>query len=156
MTRLLLAGFALALTFACSSDPVASPDGWQAFGAGVSDGEAIDAAALLVHADQLDGTTVIMEAPVAEVCPKKGCWMTFEAGGSQLRVTFKDYDFFVPMDIQGRTVKVEGVFEKAVIPLAEAQHYLEDEGLEDEAAALTGDQDGYKFVASGVLLKNDA
>lgn len=156
MTRLFLAGFALALSFACSSDPVTSPEGWQVFGAGVSDGEPIDVAALLVHADQLDGTTVIMEAPVAEVCPKKGCWMTFDAGDTQLRVTFKDYDFFVPMDIQGRTVKVEGVFEKAVIPLSEAQHYLEDEGRDEEAAALTGPQDGYKFVATGVLLKNDA
>ena len=44
-----------------------------------------------------------LQAQVASVCQVKGCWMVLDlGGGTQARVTFKDYGFFVPMDIVGK------------------------------------------------------
>ncbi|GJM22723.1 MAG: hypothetical protein DHS20C15_26380 [Planctomycetota bacterium] len=153
--RNLLTAFALAATLACASstDPI-EVEGWESFGAGISASEPMQLHELLAASDSLNGEHVVLEATVLEVCPKKGCWMTFDTGAAELRVTFLDYGFFVPLDIAGRTVRVEGIFEEAEVPLAEAQHYLEDAGRHEEAAALTGPQKGYRLVASGVLLED--
>ena len=50
-----------------------------------------------------------------KACEKKGCWMELaaDAKGPGVRVTFKDYGFFVPLDSAGRTAKVEGVVKVA-------------------------------------------
>ena len=45
------------------------------------------------------------EAKVRRACEKKGCWMELagaEGIGPGMRVTFKDYGFFVPKDSRGR------------------------------------------------------
>jgi len=157
MLRAALVAFTLTFTLACasSSDDPEAVDGWQSFGAGVSDAPVLQLSELMAAPDAHDGDTLVLEATVLDVCPKKGCWMTFDTGASEMRVTFKDYGFFVPKDIAGRTVRVEGVFEETEIPLEEARHYLEDAGRHAEAAALVGPQKGFTFVATGVLLQGD-
>ena len=154
--RLLLTAFALAATLACSTSAPTEVAGWESYGAGISNAEPMQLDELIAASDNLDGKSVVLEATVLEVCPKKGCWMTFDTGAAELRVTFLDYGFFVPMDIAGRTVRVEGIFEEAEVPLEEARHYLEDAGRHEEAAALVGPQKGFRLVASGVLLADAA
>ena len=42
---------------------------------------------------------------IIDVCTKKGCWMKLDMGNNNaVRVTFKDYGFFVPTDASGEVI----------------------------------------------------
>ncbi|WP_462248552.1 DUF4920 domain-containing protein [Ekhidna sp.] len=87
---------------------------------------------------------------IEEVCQMKGCWMTLRNDqGANVRVTFKDYGFFVPKDISGSEVIIEGIASEEVLDEDVARHYAEDGGKEyDESMRNT-----ITFVAKGVLVK---
>lgn len=90
-------------------------------------------------------------ATVSEVCQKKGCWMILKDNDLTVRVTFKDYGFFVPKDLTGRRVLVEGVLSQTVISEADARHYAEDAGAtKQEIAKIKGEQRELGFEATGV------
>ena len=56
--------------------------------------------------EQADGKTeILIEAYVEKVCKNKGCWMSLKIPNDDLRVTFKNYGFFVPISIQDQKVK---------------------------------------------------
>jgi len=107
---------------------------------------------LLAAPERHDGATLIVEGTVSSVCPKKGCWMILGAGEREMRVTFQDYGFFVPLDAGGALVRAEGRFAITEVPVDEARHYLEDAGQHAEAAAITEPVKSYTFVATGVEL----
>ncbi|MEP0987417.1 DUF4920 domain-containing protein [Ekhidna sp.] len=87
---------------------------------------------------------------IEEVCQMKGCWMVLKNDqGANIRVTFKDYGFFVPKDISGREVIVEGVANKEVLEEDVARHYAEDGGKEYDESM----RNAISFVAKGVLVK---
>ena len=154
-TRALPLALLAALALACSSEvePAAAPEGWTAYGAGIEASSGfLPMADLMSRAGELDGQKVLFEGEVREVCQMSGCWMTFDTGEGDLRVEFDPYGTYMPMDIAGRTVRVEGVFELAEISESDARHYLEDAGKSEEAAAIKGPQKGYRLVASGALL----
>ena len=68
-------------------------------------------------------------------------------------VKFYDYGFFVPKDISGKEVIVEGKAFKEVTPFDELRHYAEDAGKSaDEIAAITEPKAEWKFEATGVLV----
>lgn len=134
--------------------PVGVPEGWTGYGAGVSTGEVITSRMLLAAAESYNGRAVIVEGQIVDVCQNKGCWMTMMDGDREMRVTFKDYGFFVPFDAGGKYARVEGIFEIKDVPADEAKHYLEDAGKYDEAAKITGPVPSYTFLASGVLIKS--
>ncbi|MFT6881718.1 MAG: hypothetical protein ACJAVY_000508 [Marinoscillum sp.] len=120
---------------------------WDSFGDPISS-DLIQEEAL----DNLNDTPqpVKFEAEIAEVCQMKGCWMTLKGEtGQSVRVTFKDYGFFVPKDASGRKVIIEGVASVAELDEATAKHYAEDAGVEyDESKTLRE----VSVVASGVLI----
>jgi hypothetical protein len=97
-----------------------------------------------------------VEGTVESVCKMKGCWMKVKtADGQTMRVTFKDYGFFVPKDIEGRTVVFEGQAKQTVTPVAQLRHYAEDAGKsKEEIANITQDEKAITFVADGVIVKN--
>ena len=95
--------------------------------------------------------SIRLHGEVVDVCRKKGCWMLLRDGADEVRVTFKDYGFFVPTDLSGAEVTVEGVLQSKVLTEAEARHYAEDAGsTPEEIAAIVGDQTEYSFVATSV------
>ena len=93
---------------------------------------------------------------VNSVCKMKGCWMKLDLpGDEEVRVTFKDYGFFVPKDIEDREVIVEGKAFLKEISVEDQKHFAEDEGKsEEEIAAITQAQLIKSFEAHGVLLKD--
>jgi hypothetical protein len=97
-----------------------------------------------------------VKGKVIEVCKKKGCWMTLDIGNNQtMRVTFKDYAFFVPKDCNGKEMVIEGVAKKEVTDVAALKHYAEDAGKsKDEIAKITKPKEEYTFEAKGVILKS--
>lgn len=96
---------------------------------------------------------VRVQAKVVEVCQKKGCWMTLTDGSKTMRITFKDYGFFMPKDIAGKTIIAEGIVAEDVLAEKDARHYAEDAGKsKEEIAKIKGDQKTVSMVAQSVFL----
>jgi 2-keto-4-pentenoate hydratase len=109
---------------------------------------------VLAAPDQYAKNSVLVEGVIENVCEMKGCWMqlTQEAGKPGVRVTFKDYGFFVPTDSKGMKARAEGVVEVKTLTKKQADHLEHEDG-----AKLTRNADGsareIEFVASGVELR---
>jgi hypothetical protein len=70
-----------------------------------------------------------------------------------IMVRFKDYGFFMPKDIAGRKVIMDGYAFVEETPVDELRHYAEDAGKsQEEIEAITEPKKETKFLASGVLL----
>ena len=81
--------------------------------------------------------------------------MTLDAGnGETMMVTFKDYGFFVPKDITGATVVIDGKAEIREVSVDEQRHMAADAGKsQKEIDAITTPKQELRFVADGVLIK---
>lgn len=94
---------------------------------------------------------------VLAVCKAKGCWMTLqsEKGAPEIFVKFKDYGFFMPKDIVGKKVLMQGNAFKEVTTVEMLRHFAEDEGKsKEEIAKINAPKDEYKFMANGVVILN--
>jgi hypothetical protein len=75
------------------------------------------------------------------------------ADGQSIMVRFKDYGFFVPKDIAGREVVIEGLASRELTPVDELRHYAEDAGKsKEEIESITEPKMELKFMADGVAL----
>lgn len=135
---------ALAFLYACNSPQ----EKFQSFGDEISSIGNIEVTQLLADVDETEKTFKV-KGTVEEVCQMKGCWLTLKnEDGASIRITFKDYGFFVPKDISGREIILEGVAYKEELEEDVAKHYAEDGGLEYDESM----RDQITFVASGVLV----
>jgi hypothetical protein len=103
-----------------------------------------------------DSLAMKVEGKIMDVCQKKGCWMEMQVGdGESMRVTFKDYAFFVPKDASGKTVIMDGYAYNKVTTVAELRHYAEDGGKsKEEIEKITEAESELVFEANGVIIKN--
>lgn len=100
------------------------------------------------------GQTVQLQAKIARVCTKKGCWIGLTADGEKLRnlrITFADYGFFVPVSSKvGATAIVVGRVMKKELSEAEQAH------LEKDGAKLGADghpaNEELRMVADGIII----
>ena len=99
----------------------------------------------------LHGTDVILTGTIIDVCQKKGCWIVVSDGTSQMRVTFRDYSFFLPTDSFNRTAIIRGVVTIETIDEETARHYAEESKGEDPDA-IDGPRQVVTMVAGGVLV----
>lgn len=101
-----------------------------------------------------DTMLLTVKGKVNDVCQKKGCWMTID-GEEEVMVKFKDYGFFMPLDIAGREVIMHGKAYYQTTTVDELRHYAEDAGKSaEEIAAITEPKHEMRFLASGVKLLN--
>ena len=102
-----------------------------------------------------DSRQIQLEAEVQSVCQVKGCWMNLVLdSGEEVWVTFKDYSFFVPKDIGGRKVLVNGIAQLTEISEEDQKHYAKDAGKsEEEISRIKGIKKKYSLIADGVVLK---
>jgi|TARA_R110000782_G_scaffold259894_1_gene350871 hypothetical protein len=126
-------------------------------GKDITEEGAITAAEFLAQFEGKDSLYTKLIAPINEVCAKKGCWMTINLGEDKdMRVTFKDYDFFVPKDAAGRFAIVQGFAKIDTTSVATLKHYLEDaEASQEEIDAVTEPEINYSFEAEGVIIKEE-
>lgn len=109
-------------------------------------------AALLAEPAKHEGKSVRVTSKVRKACSTKGCWMELAESdkGPGVRVTFKDYGFFVPTSSAGRRAVVEGRVKVAALSEERAKHY------EGEGAIVPRDGAGkpreVQLVADGVEL----
>jgi hypothetical protein len=126
------------------------------FGAALSAAPSVTAQAVLADPAKFDDKDIKLSGQVSAACQRKGCWMTVgtgEPGQPTVRVSFKDYGFFVPKDCMGKTATVEGHFKVTTMSVAEAQHYADDAAKAGSAAVkITAPQRTLALVATGVDL----
>ena len=97
------------------------------------------------------GKNIKVTARIAKVCKKKGCWMTLQpedAGDEYVRVTMKDYGFFVPVDCDGKTATVEGLLKSVERTEALRKHLAEDGG--DDPSKVKGAAVELSMVATAI------
>ncbi|MFT4022287.1 MAG: DUF4920 domain-containing protein [Flavihumibacter sp.] len=83
-----------------------------------------------------------------------GCWMKLETGqGEPIMVKFKDYGFFMPKDIGGKEVVLDGEATVTETPVKQLKHYAKDAGKsKEEIAKIKSPKKETVFVANGVLV----
>ena len=117
-----------------------------------NDTKSVELAKVLESPDAYTKEAVVVEGFVEKACERKGCWMTLSPteGKPGIRVTFKDYGFFVPKDSSGMRARAEGVAVTKKLSKEDADH------LAGEGAPIRRNEDGtaveVSFVANGVEL----
>ena len=103
-----------------------------------------------------DSLSAAFRGKVTDVCKMKGCWIKVSLDGDEeMRVTFKDYGFFVPKDIVGREVTLHGKGFIEELSVEDQRHFAKDGGAsEEEIQKITAPSVTYSFVADGVLLND--
>ena len=91
---------------------------------------------------------------VVSVCQEKGCWMKVEkAGGETMMVKFKDYGFFMPKDIVGKEVVLDGEAAVKETSVKQLKHYAGDAGKsKEEISKIKAPKKELIFTAKGVLV----
>ena len=162
---LLLSIFALVFA-ACGQEGTYHEDeknGTEEEGDGVHFGEKIDEEGAIGYSELMellneqDSVHAKVIAQVDDVCLKKGCWMNVygEDGGAEesMFVQFHDYSFFMPLDLGGGKVVMEGYAYHDWTSVEELQHYAEDAGASpEEIAEISEPVHELKFMATGVKI----
>ena len=126
------------------------------FGDSITDANVFDLAAMSAAMKNETKKDMKIRGIVNEVCQKKGCWITMKLNnGDNMRVTFKDYKIFVPKDLSGKEVVLEGFAYADTTSVENLQHYAEDAGKsKSEIAKITAPKKQLAFEAKGVVVLN--
>lgn len=125
------------------------------FGAAITAQDAVPVAKVLADPAAHAGKVVKLAGRTDGVCTKKGCWMTLAGPDKKasLRITFRDYGFFVPQETLGRDVIVEGKLELKEQSVDELRHLAEDAGKPAaEVEKIVAPVTSAALVADGVLI----
>lgn len=129
--------------------------------AGDTYGEKIDAKGALTTAQLVtkmsnskDTIQAKVTGKVLAVCPKKGCWWSIELPDkTTMFVKSLKYNVFVPTDLVGKTVILDGQAFKRTVSVAELQHYAKDaKKSQAEIDAITKPGKEIRFDPKGVLV----
>lgn len=152
---------ASSLAFAQEAKKFGPPAGNAVVGDVYGSGVASNAESKAISADKLSRKlkkenrkvdNVAVKGKVTDVCDKKGCWLTIQTeDNSQFFVKMKDYAFFVPTALKGKTVVMDGTAERKVTSVDEQKHYAEDaKKPKAEIDAITNPKEEIRFVANGI------
>ena len=128
------------------------------YGEEISSEGAISTNDMLTKLGDLDSLVVKVESEIVATCTMKGCWMNLVLeDGQEMRVTFKDYAFFVPKEgMEGNMAIIEGVVKRTSTDVETLQHYAKDAGKsETEIAGITNSKEEVTFEATGVVIYTD-
>ncbi len=117
------------------SEPVVADEASETFGA-ILDTRlpGVTLQSLVAEPDKHLGKAFKLETRIGKVCQKKGCFFVAQQGRDALRVSFKDYGFFIPTDSSGKTVTLAGkLIEKQLAP-EQVAHFESD--LQEKSAAI--------------------
>lgn len=161
MRKLSLIAFAACLLAACTGNVKESAKSVLVgnYGEEITDDNAISTKEMLSLLEEEDAVTVKVEGEISATCAMKGCWMNLVLeDGQEMRVTFKDYAFFVPKEgMEGNRAVIEGVATRTMTDVATLKHFAEDAGKPQiEIDAITEDREELTFEASGVIIYADS
>lgn len=129
---------------------------YLAYGDSIETKGALNPDAFLAKMEGEDTLQVTLAATINETCRVKGCWMTLDMeNGDELRVRFKDYGFFVPLEgVDGKKAIIAGKAFTDTLSVEYLRHLAEDaEKSEEEIAAITEPEISVNFEATGVVIE---
>ena len=133
------------------SEPVAVDGETESFGALVpAESEPLPLSEVLAAADRFVDGDVIVAARIGKVCQKKGCFFIARDGDAVVRVTFKDYGFFIPTDSGGKRAIFQGTLHREMVTESAAEHFTGD--LRDDGDARVEAGLAYTIVASAIRI----
>jgi hypothetical protein len=155
MTKFLLTGLATFVCFVVTAQPPAGnakPGDW--YGEKVQTANAINIAeipAKLVYNKEFNTK---VKAKVLDVCPNKGCWLKLAVNDSTTAfVKMKDYGFFLPTDVKGKTIVLDGEVKMVTTSVDELQHYAKDaKKPQSEINAIKQPKKEIRFMATGITV----
>lgn len=124
------------------------------YGEKVEEGNALSLDVMLDSMGDKSEYRAKVKGDVTAVCQKKGCWMKMQKpDGNAIRISFKDYGFFVPKDLTGEKVVMKGRAYQDTIPVKRRRHFARDEGKSaDEVKSITDPKIQTAFKAEGVKI----
>ena len=131
------------------SDPIVVTESYELYGAKVVNFDTPRTLNQTLSSDN-ENSSVVVRTTIMEVCEKKGCFFIAQEGDNAVRITFKDYGFFIPTDSEGKEVTIIGELTKKTLSEEQAKHYAEDAGKNSES--IKGEQEEYSIVASTIIL----
>ena len=133
-----------------AQEPIPANKG-VSYGAGATESGAIPVDQLATNMKDSKFTGKVTGKVVA-VCQEKGCWMKMEnSSGEPMMVKFKDYGFFMPKDIVGKEIVVDGEATVKETSVKQQKHYAADaKKPKEEIAKITTPKKELIFTARGV------
>ncbi|MDN5205359.1 DUF4920 domain-containing protein [Fulvivirgaceae bacterium BMA10] len=127
------------------------------YGAEIDASGAVTTDQLAKKLEEVDSAEVKVVSTIVKTCAVKGCWMSVKLDDKdEMRVTFKDYGFFVPKEgMEGKKVTFEGIVKKNVTSVESLKHFAKDAGKsQEEIDAITDPKEEIVFEASGVIIED--
>jgi hypothetical protein len=154
MKSILTIAFCLSLFLVNAQPPDVPANVGATFGAVTTADGAVEASELPNFLSTKESGNIKVIAKVTDVCPKKGCWMSLEMPDqSKVFVKMKDYGFFVPLEMIGKTVVIDGEAKKITTSVDELKHYAEDaKKSKEEIDAITESKEEIRLTAAGILV----
>ncbi|MCY1523905.1 hypothetical protein D9M68_588190 [compost metagenome] len=142
--------FICLFTYAQNEDSFAG----KSFGEGVKKGGEITTAEVDAKLGKKTQADMKVTGVVTLVCQKKGCFMNLAMpNGETMFVNFKDYAFFMPKDIAGKKVVVDGFAKRKETSVEDLKHFAEDaKKPAEEIAKITKPKKEIVFEAKGVVI----
>lgn len=156
MKKLFISVIALAIFASCTNTPktIENVKGVAVFGDSIKNDQVIELASLEKEMADQAKKDIKVKGIVKEVCQNKGCWMIMDLGdGKDIRVTFKDYKIFMPKDLAGKEVVLDGFAYTDTTSIETLKHYAEDAGkTQAEIEAITSPKIQLAYEAKGVVV----
>ncbi len=141
-------------SFAMAQPPAGNAKPGDIYGAKVDAKNAVAAKEIPSLFNGKDTVPVKVTGKVLDVCSNKGCWLTMQINDNEKAfVKMKDYAFFVPTALSGKTVVLEGIAFTKTTSVAELKHYAEDgKKSQKEIDAITAPKKEIRLLANGILV----
>lgn len=130
------------------------------YGAGVKLAAATAMADILKDPSAYAGKTVRVEGTIAEVCPKRGCWMELAGAGEGEKLRFKveDGDMVFPMEAKGQYAVTEGVVAVTELSIEDsrklAEYQAKEYGKAYDPASITAPTRVVRLDGIGAVLRD--
>lgn len=126
----------------------------KSFGESVKKGNVLTTADIVAKLGDSTKANMKVMGNVVSVCQSKGCFMNLAMpNGETLFVNFKDYAFFMPKDLAGKKVVIDGFAERKITSVEDLKHYAEDaKKTPEEIAKITQPKNEIVFEAKGVVI----
>ena len=154
MRNLILLVFIASIGVCNAQPPDVPATPGASFGTSITADHAVAVAQLPNLLKDKETAPVKVIAKVVDVCPKKGCWMSLQMPDkSTVFVKMKDYGFFVPLAMIGKTVVIDAEAKKIETSVDELKHYAEDaKKSKEEIDAITEPKEEIRLMANGILV----
>lgn len=129
-------------------------NGYLKRGAPLANAKKVSLAKVMKDPSKYSGKTVRVDGVIVRSCKKEGCWAELapKADTKSVRVTFKDHQFFIPLNAAGSTARAEGVFEVKTLSKEQVDHLIKDDGAKFDKINPDGTVTEVSFLASGIEL----